>query len=34
MEERRVAQSGSAITSQVIARMINEKNEKKIIIIN
>lgn len=31
MEERRVALSGSAITSQVIARMINEK---KIIIIN
>lgn len=29
MEERRVAQSGSAITSQVIARMINEKKMRK-----
>lgn len=29
MEERRVALSGSAITSQVIARMINEKKMRK-----
>lgn len=29
MEERRVALGGSAITSQVIARMINEKKMRK-----